>query len=167
MKHAALRFSLFYSAPVLILLVPPALVLFSLVVLTGFLAIFDPSTPLNSVLPLGLWSLIPLFLSFLFISGGGWIFQSGSSGKLIWSFQVSLRLMMGIFLFLALWFDITLLGSISASDKKPLVYLGASALLAGAATLLGAAGIPFWTRFVLTKFPPLVYREETNDPGIS
>jgi hypothetical protein len=51
-------------------------------------------------------------------------------------------------LFFILWFDITLLGSISASDKPIRIYLSSTAMVAVGLTLLAQAPAIPWLEFV-------------------
>jgi hypothetical protein len=114
---------------------------------------------MSSALSFGVWSLIPLLLITLVAFTGDWIYRLEDSDNSPRANQAILWLVFSAYFFLACWLDLTLLGSISASDKPPLVYLGSTALGGAAITLIGQIVILPWISFVYNCFT------ELSNPG--
>jgi hypothetical protein len=142
MDKQSLRFSFTCFGPILVLLAPPALVLLPMAGLNALASVFDPAASLSGVLSLGVWSLIPILLAAVILATGRWLYQRVLSLTL-------LVFLLGFFFFLACWMDLTLLGSISASDKPPLIYLRSTILVAAAITLIGQMWLVPWAGYVL------------------
>ena len=155
MDKQSLCFSFTCFGPILVLLAPAAVVLFPMAGLNALASAFDPAASLSGALSLGVWSLIPILLAVVILETGYWLYQRGFSRAL-------LVFLMGFFFFLASWMDLTLLGSISASDKPPLIYLRSTALVAAAITLIGQLGLVSWAGYVLRSMERGVQEKETG-----
>jgi hypothetical protein len=153
MMKNSLDFSLQAFSPILVLLLPPALVLASFGLLNLILAISSDLIPLTSSLRYCLWGIGPILFSILLIWSGKACFEGCQPLLSYQAFQIVIWVVFTLALFLTLWFDLTLIGSISASDKPLSLYLRATGLMAGILTMVGQVAVLPWLRFVLSNFP--------------
>jgi len=149
--NPALRFSLLVFSPLLLALLLPSACLVPSGALLLLIGIFDPATPLTDSAGYLAWIYAPVAAALiLFLVGAGLhaLYRRGMSPKAFWA---AVWAVFTVALFLAAWFDITLLGSIGASDKPIDQYLKYTALTAAIFTLLCQPGVGLWLFFAARK----------------
>jgi hypothetical protein len=142
--NTALKFSLLLFAPVLFLLLLPALFLLPSGVLTALLAIADPTVPLTGAASQALWVIGPIAAACGLFLAGRWLYPLTLRGR---SRRGGWAVIWAVFtgaLFVALWIVVTVVTSVGASDKPAGSFLAWTALLAAALTVLAQTlGIPW------------------------
>ena len=156
LSENCLEFSLGVFAPILVLLLPPLLALLPMGVINILLAALDESFSLTSALQFSLWGLGPLLFSISLIWVGAGIYSLNPCQVSLPVKKAMLLIVFTISLFLVFWFDLTLVGSISASDKPLPVYLRTTAQMAGILTLTGQVGVFPWLGFTHRALPEWV-----------
>jgi hypothetical protein len=142
------KFSLLLFSPHLVALLLPVMLLFPIGIFFTLSVILDPTLSISQALGFAGWVIGPIIAAACLYLIGRWLHTLTLS---VLSPRITFFMAWLIFtatLFFALWFDITLLGSISASDKPIRIYLSSSAIVAAGLTLLAqAAAIP-WLGYV-------------------
>jgi len=151
-----LEFSLRVFAPILVILLPPLLVLLPSGVINFLLAALGEFSSLTSALQFSLWGLGPILFSISLIWVGVGLYSLNQSQVSLLGKKAMLWIVFTISLFLVFWFDLTLIGSISASDKSLTLYLRTTAQMAGILTLFGQVGVFPWLGFTLRTLPDWV-----------
>jgi len=152
----SLEFSLRAFAPILVILLPPLLFLLPIGVINFILAALDDISSFTNALQFSLWGLGPILFSISLVWVGVGLYSLNQSQVSLLVKKTLLWIVFTISLFLVFWFVLTLIGSVSTSDKPLTVYLSTTAQMAGILTLIGQVGVFPWLGFTFRAFPDLV-----------
>ena len=152
MSNNSLEFSLQTFAPILVLSLPPIMILLLIGVINFLLAALDESSSFTSALRFSLWGLGPILFLISLIWVGVELYSLNTARVSLPVKKAMIWMVFSISLFLILWFDLTLIGSISASDKPLPLYLKTTAIMAGFLTLMGQVGVMPWMRYIGCSF---------------
>lgn len=134
--NPASKFSIMLFIPVQIALLLPSIFLLPIGISHTLVAILNPNVSLSGAVAFDLWAVGPFIIVFiLFLIGRGLhaLHQQLENGQISWGV---IWIVFTTALFLALWFDFTVLGGIGAADKPIQIFIGWTALFAGGMTLI-------------------------------
>ena len=124
----------------------------------------ERSLSLPTAFSYGIWIIGPIFAALvLFLIGKGLHFLRlrSHSHLVVW---IATWAVFSAGHFLALWFGVTVLGSVGASETPAYIYLRWTALIAAGLTLLGQVLVVPWLIFVSKMLPRVRGLDEMN-PG--
>jgi len=141
---AASRFSLLVFAPVLVAFLLTGLFLLPAGELISFIAILDPTIPLSGAASYDRWVVGPFAAVFGLFLAGRWLHSLHARGRRHFAAWMITWAVFSGGLFLAIWFGLTVLTSVGASDKPPVVFLSWTGGVATVLTLLAQALVVPW-----------------------
>jgi hypothetical protein len=141
---SAFRFSILVFGPLLFAFLLPALFLLPTGILVALISIFDPTIAVSEGFGYNAWVCSPILAAVgLFLTG--MLFHTfnlrGRSHETIW---IAIWIVFSVALFAAVWFGITILTGIGASDYSTIMFLQLTAKVAAFLTLALQPGVVLW-----------------------
>jgi hypothetical protein len=140
----ATRFSLLVFAPLYVAFLAPALFLLPASVLVTLLSVLDARVPVTEVADYGLWVIGPIVAALGLLFTGNRLhalYARGRSQKVAW---IVIWAVSSMALFGVLWFGMTIVTSIGASDYETGEFLRWTAAVAALITLALQPGVGLW-----------------------
>jgi hypothetical protein len=153
MMKAAFGFSVIVFAPLFIAFLLPALFLLPTGILVTLFSIFDPTISVSEGVGYNAWVCSPILAAVGLLLTGMWFHTfplRRRSHKTVW---IAIWIVFSVALFVAVWFGITILTSIGASDYSTIMFLQWTAKVAAFLTLAFQPGVVIWL-FVSSRILP-------------
>ena len=140
----AFGFSILVFAPLFIAFLLPTLFLLPTGILVALISIFDPTIAMSEGVGYNAWVCSPILAAVGLLLVGMWFHTfhlRGRSHKTVW---IAIWIVFSVALFVAVWFGITILTSIGASDYSAILFLQLTAKVAAFLTLAFQPGVVLW-----------------------